>query len=96
MGYALLSNLPPIVGIYTAFFPVILYSIFGTSKHISMGTFAIVCIMVGKIVQKHSKDDNYQLTNENSTIENEHFASPVEIASAVCLVVGVIQVRQVL
>lgn len=37
MGYALLGNLPPIVGIYMAFFPVLLYVIFGTSRHNSMG-----------------------------------------------------------
>lgn len=37
MGYALLANLPPITGIYMAFFPVLLYVIFGTSRHNSMG-----------------------------------------------------------
>lgn len=37
MGYALLGNLPPVVGIYMAFFPVLLYVIFGTSRHNSMG-----------------------------------------------------------
>jgi solute carrier family 26, other len=37
MGYALLGNLPPIVGIYMAFYPVLMYVIFGTSRHNSMG-----------------------------------------------------------
>jgi len=37
MGYALLANLPPVVGIYMAFFPVLMYTIFGTSRHNSMG-----------------------------------------------------------
>ena len=37
MAYALLADVPPYVGIYAAVFPVIIYIIFGTSKHVSMG-----------------------------------------------------------
>lgn len=37
MAYALLGNVPPIIGIYMAVFPVILYSMLGTSRHISVG-----------------------------------------------------------
>lgn len=37
MAYALLGNLPPVAGIYMAFFPVLVYFFFGTSKHISIG-----------------------------------------------------------
>jgi solute carrier family 26, other len=37
MGYAILGNVPPITGIYMAFFPVILYFFLGTSRHNSMG-----------------------------------------------------------
>lgn len=37
MAYALLGNLPPVVGIYMAFFPVFVYFFLGTSKHVSIG-----------------------------------------------------------
>lgn len=37
MAYAFLGNLPPVVGIYMAFFPILVYFLFGTSKHVSMG-----------------------------------------------------------
>lgn len=39
MGYALLANMPAIMGIYTAFFPVLAFFLFGTSRHNSMGEF---------------------------------------------------------
>lgn len=37
LAYSTLAGLPPIYGLYTAFVPVIMYLIFGTSKHISIG-----------------------------------------------------------
>lgn len=38
-SYYFQANIPPIAGIYTAFFPVLIYFIFGTSKHNSMGMY---------------------------------------------------------
>lgn len=37
MAYAILGNVPPIIGIYMAFFPVLVYLFLGTSRHNSMG-----------------------------------------------------------
>ncbi len=37
MAYGILASVDPVVGIYTAFFPVMVYVLLGTSKHISLG-----------------------------------------------------------
>jgi len=56
LAYAALAGVNPIVGLYTAMFPVIIYCFMGTSHHISMGSFSIVCLMVGRPVLLYSGD----------------------------------------
>lgn len=46
MAYALLGNMTPVVGIYMAFFPVLIYVFLGTSRHVSMGEFFSVLRLV--------------------------------------------------
>ncbi|XP_043514853.1 prestin-like isoform X2 [Frieseomelitta varia] len=99
MAYAILGNVPPIVGIYMAFFPVLVYLFLGTSRHNSMGTFALICMMTGKVVATYSTQG--QLAN-NATTENELLSSmsnrysPVEVATAVTFTVAVIQLAMYL
>lgn len=57
----MLANVPPIVGIYTAFFPVLAYFLLGTSRHNSMGTFAVVSMLVGKTVLRYDEYSAIQI-----------------------------------
>ncbi|KAM9966100.1 hypothetical protein ACTFIR_006292 [Dictyostelium discoideum] len=50
MAYALVAKLPPIYGLYSSILPVLAYCIFGTSKQLSMGPFAIISLLVSETV----------------------------------------------
>ncbi|XP_011862989.1 PREDICTED: solute carrier family 26 member 10-like isoform X2 [Vollenhovia emeryi] len=95
MAYAILGNVPPIVGIYMAFFPVLVYFFLGTSRHNSMGTFALVCMMTGKVVTTYSSPavSTNNTSAENGTLISDvgHQYSPVEVATVVTFTVAVIQ-----
>lgn len=94
MAYGLLAGLDPIVGLYMAFFPALIYFLFGTSRHISVGTFAVVSIMTSKIVTTYS-DPNYgsDESQVNATLNGEisQSYSNYQVATAVTLVCGIFQ-----
>ncbi|XP_015122144.1 solute carrier family 26 member 10 isoform X1 [Diachasma alloeum] len=94
MAYAMLGNVPPIVGIYMAFFPILVYMVFGTSRHNSMGTFAVICMMTGKVVLAHSNGGDIQAnvtSQANLELSDSHHYSPVQVATVVTFGVAILQ-----
>ncbi|NXA03317.1 S26A2 protein, partial [Sapayoa aenigma] len=61
IAYSLLAGLEPIYGLYTSFFACFIYCIFGTSRHISVGIFGVVCLMVGQVVDREVEKAGYDL-----------------------------------
>ncbi|XP_005523847.1 PREDICTED: sulfate transporter [Pseudopodoces humilis] len=61
IAYSLLAGLEPIYGLYTSFFSCIIYCIFGTSRHISVSIFGVVCLMVGQVVDREVERAGYEL-----------------------------------
>lgn len=73
MGYALLASLSPIYGLYTSFFPVFIYFFLGTSRQLSMGTFAITSLMTSTLItnleDKYAPPENFNKTLNDLTQE---------------------------
>uniref|UniRef100_A0A8C9DVK7 Solute carrier family 26 member 6 n=1 Tax=Prolemur simus TaxID=1328070 RepID=A0A8C9DVK7_PROSS len=86
LAYALLAGLPPVFGLYSSFYPVFIYFLFGTSRHISVGTFAIMSVMVGSVTESLAPASN-STVNETSTD-----AARVQLASTLSVLVGLFQV----
>jgi solute carrier family 26 protein len=49
-----MAGVPAINGLYVSFFNVILYTLLGTSRHLSAGTYAIVSLIVASSVKKYA------------------------------------------
>lgn len=93
LAYALLAGVPPVFGLYSSFYPVLLYSIFGTSRHISAGTFAVISVMVGSVTESLAPSDNFFLPGNDSIVDEEaRDAARVQVASALTLLVGIFQI----
>ncbi|KAH0519622.1 Pendrin [Microtus ochrogaster] len=98
MAYALLAAVPVEYGLYSAFFPILTYFVFGTSRHISVGPFPVVSLMVGSVVLSMAPDDHFLVPSGNGSASNTttldtgtRDAARVLIASTLTLLVGIIQ-----
>nr|XP_061788159.1 solute carrier family 26 member 6, like [Nerophis lumbriciformis] len=96
MAYALLASLPPVFGLYTSLYPALVYFFFGTSRHISIGTFAVLSIMVGSVTERLAPDIAFlQMNGTNITVEVDISARDsyrLQVAAATTVLAGLIQV----
>ena len=102
MGFAVLASLPPIYGLYTSLFPVLIYLLLGTSPHPSIGTMAISSLLVLDVITKElgGKMDSFtgdvnqtfsNGTNIGDDITDIITSEKVAIATSLTLVAGLIQ-----
>ncbi|XP_023190403.1 solute carrier family 26 member 6 isoform X1 [Xiphophorus maculatus] len=96
MAYALLASVPPVFGLYSSFYPVLIYFIFGTSKHISIGTYAVMSVMIGGVVDRLAPDSNFEIwdnvTNSSIIDSVSRDQERVRIAVVVTFVSGLFQI----
>lgn len=50
IAYCLLAGVDPIYGLYTSFYANIIYFLMGTSRHVSVGIFSLMSLMVGQVI----------------------------------------------
>ncbi|KAI9217693.1 sulfate transporter family-domain-containing protein [Blastocladiella britannica] len=74
-----LAKLDPIVGLYTAAFPALIYAFLGTSRQMSVGPEALASILVGEAV---SRNADWTLAPELAA------AHRLQISGTLCLLVG--------
>ncbi|XP_064012846.1 solute carrier family 26 member 6 [Pogoniulus pusillus] len=95
LAYALLAGLPPVTGLYSSFYPVLLYFFFGTSRHNSVGPFAVISVMIGSLTESLLPSENFQefVNGSNVTInEAQRDAARVELVATITVLTGIFQV----
>uniref|UniRef100_A0A3B3YXK9 STAS domain-containing protein n=1 Tax=Poecilia mexicana TaxID=48701 RepID=A0A3B3YXK9_9TELE len=90
LAYCLLASLPPWYGLFAAFFPIIPYFFLGTSRHISVGPFPVLCLMIGSVVTRLIPDEGpaANITGFSGLTVDEQ---RVLVASSLTFLVGIMQ-----
>ncbi|XP_073475764.1 pendrin-like isoform X1 [Aquarana catesbeiana] len=96
LAFALLTEVPVGYGLYSSFFPILTYFFLGTSRHIAVGPFPVICLMVGQVVLAMAPDEKYIITNSTDSngtmIDFEaRDAARVVISSTLSFLIGIIQ-----
>ncbi|ULU10136.1 hypothetical protein L3Y34_014453 [Caenorhabditis briggsae] len=100
LAYGMLVGVPANYGLITGIIGPFVYALFGTSKHASPGSFAIVSLMVGAVVETFGEptdpiNPDLIRNDEFCCRENKTKVSEVEaiaIASSVTLLAGLFQI----
>lgn len=107
IAYSLLASQDPIYGLYTAFFSSIIYTLLGTSRHISVGIFGVLCLLVGQVVDRElalagyltesrsirGNDSSILLAgNDSDGVECDRSCYAITVGATVTFTAGVYQV----
>ncbi|TSX03300.1 Sulfate anion transporter 1 [Bagarius yarrelli] len=65
IAYCLLAGLEPVYGLYTSFFANIIYFFLGTSRHVSVGIFSLMSLMVGQVVDREVYLAGFDLSEDS-------------------------------
>ncbi|XP_010343470.3 sulfate anion transporter 1 isoform X3 [Saimiri boliviensis] len=108
IAYSLLAGLQPIYSLYTSFFANLIYFLMGTSRHVSVGIFSLLCLMVGQVVDRELQLAGFDPSQDglwpgaNGSILNGSAATldcgrdcyAIRVATALTLMTGLYQVPE--
>lgn len=106
IAYSLLASQDPVYGLYTSFFASIIYALLGTSNHISVGPFAVLCLLVGQVVDRElalagyltERSSNHSaallagLGNDSVAVDCDRSCYAITVGATVTFTAGVYQV----
>ncbi|XP_073507451.1 sulfate transporter-like [Phyllobates terribilis] len=100
IAYSLLASQDPIYGLYTNFFCCIIYFLMASSRHNCVGTFGVLCLMVGQSVNKQLRAAGFPEEGDiilNSTIADNGTVCgrgcyAIKVATALTFMAGVYQI----
>nr|XP_054498968.1 sulfate transporter-like [Agelaius phoeniceus] len=102
ISYSLLANQDPVYGIYTNFFCNIIYAATATSRHASVGSFGVLCLMVGQSVTRRLQlagygDSGAALGDNSSSPRNgtepcDRSCYAITVALSLSFLVGLYQI----
>ncbi|XP_018413422.1 PREDICTED: sulfate anion transporter 1-like [Nanorana parkeri] len=64
IAYSLLAGLQPIYSLYTSFFANLIYFVMGTSRHVSVGIFSLISLMIGQVVDREVQLAGFDLDDD--------------------------------
>uniref|UniRef100_A0A914PCF3 STAS domain-containing protein n=1 Tax=Panagrolaimus davidi TaxID=227884 RepID=A0A914PCF3_9BILA len=92
ISYAFLSKVNPVNGLYASFFAPLIYLFFATSKHMSVGSFAVIALMTGAasdvIMREYYGEDYNNPEYINGGIDG---VNRVTIAATLTFTIGLFQ-----
>lgn len=68
IAHALLVEVPPYMGLYTSFVPLVVFALFTSSTHLSVGPFALICIVVAAVAEEIVPDDRSEAEYVNAVL----------------------------
>lgn len=107
LAFARLAGVEPVHGLLVSLFTPVVYALCGTSRHVSIGTYAVVSIVCRDVLERlqhlhdfvdTDKDPvdgpvNVVVFGNSTTPSSEDIYSPIEILVSLSLFVGVIMVK---